>query len=158
MPSSHLILSQMQSLSSSWTMSDMWTQEDWFKSSWSQPCGWIQIVSPQPRWEVSSSQWTLRKTPPSRNNLIPQLKEVCFPEQEQREGKSRGKREFLRASYRNSKELLVPWEQETIACLEEVLGQLMGCVGEGNGNPLQYSCLENSHGQRSLVGCSLWGC
>ena len=21
----------------------------------------------------------------------------------------------------------------------------------GNGNPLQYSCLENSHGQRSLV-------
>ena len=30
--------------------------------------------------------------------------------------------------------------------------------GEGNGNPLQYSCLENeSHGQRSLVGYSSWG-
>ena len=28
---------------------------------------------------------------------------------------------------------------------------------EGNGNPLQYSCLENSR-QRSLVGCSPWGC
>ena len=28
---------------------------------------------------------------------------------------------------------------------------------EGNGNPLQYSCLEKSHGQRSLVGCSAWG-
>ena len=26
--------------------------------------------------------------------------------------------------------------------------------GEGHGNPLQYSCLENSHGQRSLVGYS----
>ena len=26
--------------------------------------------------------------------------------------------------------------------------------GEGNGNPLQYLCLEKSHGQRSLVGCS----
>ena len=25
--------------------------------------------------------------------------------------------------------------------------------GEGNGNPLLYSCLENSHGQRSLGGC-----
>ena len=24
--------------------------------------------------------------------------------------------------------------------------------GDGNGNPLQYSCLEKSHGQRSLVG------
>ena len=29
--------------------------------------------------------------------------------------------------------------------------------GEGNGNPLPYSCLENSHGQRSLVGYSPWG-
>ena len=28
------------------------------------------------------------------------------------------------------------------------------CPGRGNGNPLQYSCLENSHGQRSLVGYS----
>ena len=28
---------------------------------------------------------------------------------------------------------------------------------EGNGNPLPYSCLENPHGQRSLVGCSPWG-
>ena len=27
----------------------------------------------------------------------------------------------------------------------------------GNGNPPQYSCLENPHGQRSLAGCSLWG-
>ena len=29
--------------------------------------------------------------------------------------------------------------------------------GEGYGNPLQYSCLENPHGQRSLAGCSSWG-
>ena len=27
---------------------------------------------------------------------------------------------------------------------------------EGNGNPLQYSCLGKSHGQRSLMGYSLW--
>ena len=26
------------------------------------------------------------------------------------------------------------------------------CPGEGNGKPLQYSCLEDPHGQRSLVG------
>ena len=30
--------------------------------------------------------------------------------------------------------------------------------GEGNGNPLQYYCLEKSHEQRSLVGYSPWGC
>ena len=29
---------------------------------------------------------------------------------------------------------------------------------EGMVNPLQYSCLENPHGQRSLVGYSPWGC
>ena len=35
------------------------------------------------------------------------------------------------------------------------------CVGKipggGNGNLLQYSCLENPHGQRSLEGYSPWG-
>ena len=29
--------------------------------------------------------------------------------------------------------------------------------GKGNGNPLQSSCLENSHRQRSLVGYRPWG-
>ena len=29
--------------------------------------------------------------------------------------------------------------------------------GEGNGKPLQYSCLENPHAQRSLVGYNPWG-
>ena len=31
------------------------------------------------------------------------------------------------------------------------------CPGEGHGNPLWYSCLENPHGQRSLAGYSPWG-
>ena len=30
--------------------------------------------------------------------------------------------------------------------------------GGGHGNPLQCSCLENPHGQRSLEGYSPWGC
>ena len=28
--------------------------------------------------------------------------------------------------------------------------------GGGHGNPLQYSCLENPHGQRSLAGYNPW--
>ena len=36
--------------------------------------------------------------------------------------------------------------------------ELGRCPGEGNGNPLQYSCLENPHGQKSLAGYSPWGC
>ena len=30
--------------------------------------------------------------------------------------------------------------------------------GRGNCYPLQYSCQENPHGQRSLVGYNPWGC
>ena len=30
-------------------------------------------------------------------------------------------------------------------------------LGGGHGNPLQYSCLENPHRQRSLAGYSPWG-
>ena len=37
----------------------------------------------------------------------------------------------------------------------------ISCIGEGNGNPLQCSCLENPrenpHRWQSLVGCRLWG-
>ena len=31
-------------------------------------------------------------------------------------------------------------------------------LGGEHGNPLQYSCLENPHGQRHLVGRYPWGC
>ena len=30
--------------------------------------------------------------------------------------------------------------------------------GEGHGNPLPYSCLENPHEERSLEGYSPWSC
>ena len=46
------------------------------------------------------------------------------------------------------------------ACNVGDLGSISGLgrfPGEGNGNSLQYSCLENPHGQRSLVGYNLWG-
>ena len=41
--------------------------------------------------------------------------------------------------------------------LSSILG-LGRSPGGQNGNPLQCSCLENPHGQRSLVGHSSWGC
>ena len=40
---------------------------------------------------------------------------------------------------------------------ESWAGSILGSgksSGEGNGNPLQYSCLEKSHGQRRLAGHS----
>ena len=46
------------------------------------------------------------------------------------------------------------------ACNAGELGSLPGLgrfPGGGHDNPLQYSCLENPHGQRSLAGCSPWG-
>ena len=47
------------------------------------------------------------------------------------------------------------------ACNAEDLGSVSGLgrsPGGGHGNPLQYSCLEALRGQRSLAGCSPWGC
>ena len=40
------------------------------------------------------------------------------------------------------------------------LGSILGSgrsPGEGNGYPLQYSCLGNPHRHRSLAGYSPWG-
>ena len=45
------------------------------------------------------------------------------------------------------------WTVEDLA----LISGLGGSPGGGFGNPLQYSCLENPHGQRSLVGYSPWG-
>ena len=33
----------------------------------------------------------------------------------------------------------------------------LSCIGQGNGNPLQCSCLENPRDGEALVGCRLWG-
>ena len=46
------------------------------------------------------------------------------------------------------------------ACNVGDLGSIPGLgrsPGGGHGSPLQYSCLANSHGQRSLAGYSPWG-
>ena len=46
------------------------------------------------------------------------------------------------------------------ACNVGDLGSISGLgrfPGRGHGNPFQYSCLENPHEQRSLVGYSPWG-
>ena len=46
------------------------------------------------------------------------------------------------------------------ACSAGYLGLIPGLgrfPGEGNGNPLQYFCLENPIDRRSLVGYSPWG-
>ena len=46
------------------------------------------------------------------------------------------------------------------ACSVGDLGSMPGLgrsSGGGHGNPLQYACLENPHGQKFLPGCSPWG-
>ena len=50
---------------------------------------------------------------------------------------------------------------KNLAAVQETWVRSLGWedpLEEGTVNPLQYSCLENPHGQRSLVGCSTWGC
>ena len=40
--------------------------------------------------------------------------------------------------------------------LPAMIPELERSPGEGHGNPLQHTCLENPHGQTSLVGYSSW--
>ena len=55
-----------------------------------------------------------------------------------------------------------PWGmsgKESTCCTGD-MGLIPGSgrsVGGGHGNQLQYSCLENPHGRRNLVGYSPWG-
>ena len=51
-------------------------------------------------------------------------------------------------------------DSKEFTCSAGNLGSMPGLgrsPGGGHGNPLQYSYLENPHGQRSLVGYSQWG-
>ena len=53
------------------------------------------------------------------------------------------------------------WDGKESACNAGDLGSIPGLEtppGGAHGNPLQYSCLENPHGQKCLVGYSPWGC
>jgi len=55
-------------------------------------------------------------------------------------------------------------KEKKSACNAEATGDSVLIPGSGrspgvrHGNPLQYSCLENPTGQRSLVGYSPYGC
>ena len=52
-------------------------------------------------------------------------------------------------------------DDNELSCKAGDLGLIPGLGrshGGGHGNPLQYFCLENPHGQRIVVGQSPWGC
>ena len=67
---------------------------------------------------------------------------VLFP------GKSHGRRSLVGYS---------PWGHEELDRTERIHFHFsLSCPGEGNGNPLQYACLENPR-DGSLVGHCLWG-
>ena len=62
----------------------------------------------------------------------------------------------------------IPWTEEpgrlqSMGCYESDTSERLhfhfslSCIGEGNGNPLQCSCLENPRDGGSLVGGRLWG-
>ena len=60
---------------------------------------------------------------------------------------------FIRAS------LVAPCKESTFNAGDmDQISESGRSSGEGNGNPLQYSCQGKSHGQRSLTGYSPWGC
>ena len=64
-------------------------------------------------------------------------------------GKSHGRRSLVGCS---------PWGRQESDTTERLHFHFsLECIGEGNGNPLQYFCLENPRDGGALVGCRLWG-
>ena len=64
-------------------------------------------------------------------------------------GKSHGWRSLVRCS---------PWGREELDTTEGLHFHFsLACIGEGNGDPLQCSCLENPR-DGGPHGCRLWGC
>ena len=60
----------------------------------------------------------------------------------------------------SSRGSLQPRDGTGVSCNASDLGLISGLgrsLGEGHGNPFQYSYLENPQGQRSLVGYNPWG-
>ena len=73
---------------------------------------------------------------------------LCFTCSERRKGEGRKDTESPGGS-----------DSRESACSAGDLGSVPGLgrsPGGGHSNPLQYSCLDNPHGQRSLAGCSPW--
>ena len=63
--------------------------------------------------------------------------------------------------FRNFEVFSVALDGKESACNAGDLGLipgLEGSPGAGHGNPIQYSGLENSYGQRNLAGYTLWSC
>ena len=54
--------------------------------------------------------------------------------------------------------LVVQMVKNPPAMQEDLIPELGRSPGGRHDNLLQYSCLENSDGQRNLVGYSSWGC
>ena len=64
-------------------------------------------------------------------------------------GKSHGQRSLVGCS---------PWGRQESDMTERLHFHFsLSCIGEGNGKPLQDSCLENPRDGGAWLGCRLWG-
>ena len=100
-------------------------------------------------------KWDYQTTLPASWEICMQVKEQRGQRRRQWEptpvllpGKSHGWRSLVGCS---------PWSHEESDTTEQLHFHFsLSFIGEGNGNRLQYSCLENPR-DGSVVGCHLWG-
>ena len=72
-------------------------------------------------------------------------------------GSGRSPGEGIGYSFQYSWASLLAQAVKNLPALQETWVRSLGWEDPSD-NPLQYSCLENPHGPRSLAGYSLWGC
>ena len=107
-------------------------------------CPWV-LPSPSVRWEcVFSHRGGLTQLGWGRDYPFSwQPTPVLLPR------KSHGQRSLVGSS---------PWGHEESDMTEQLPFHFkLSCIGEGNGSPLQCSCLENPRDWGAWLGCHLWG-
>ena len=108
---------------------------------------WSGLPLPSPRWSLLTGKFFIFRIQKCSELFCTDLRQwqptpVLLP------GKSHGQRNLVGYS---------PWGHEELDRTDQLHFHFsLSCIGEGNGNPLQCSCLENPR-DGSLVGCRLWG-
>ena len=111
---------------------------------------WLGLHAFIARFQVQSLARELR---PCKPCSMAKKKKEQNPENKTKNTQTEPRPMKLNSSHQDHRQGLAKSEFEPRAALTPVSRLLI----EGNSNPLQYSRLENPHGQRSLVGIRPWG-
>ena len=115
----------------------------------------LLLLSRFSRVQLCATPWTAAHQAPPSLGFSRQEHKVKSSKKKKSRKMSRGHTYQGLSQWLISREPACPCRRQKRCGFDPGLGS---SPGKGNGNPLQYSCLENPHGQKSVVGYSPQGC